>query len=257
MKRIWMAVVALVVVAGWAGKGGAQGGPGLAPPRDPSEYLARLFDKELAFTAVAQMTVANAAGKPLHVMEMEQAARDGNLRTQMDMARMKGADMPAEAVAQMKAMGMDVTVTLFQTEKRLGYMIYPGLKAYAPLPMAGHGTAAPEKPPKIDRADLGPDTVDGHPCVKQRVTITTADGDKQELLVWAAKDLKDFPLKTEISANGQTITIQYKNIKLTAPPAEWFAEPKGFTRYGSVEALMMGSMKRMMPEGHPPILAPE
>jgi hypothetical protein len=233
---------------------------GFGPPQQRDglgEQLGKLFGKNLSFTAVAQMTVADAKGKQLHMLEMDYAVRDGNLRTEMDLARMAaGADMPAEAAAHMKAMGMDKTVTIARPAERLTFIVYPGMKAYCAM-TAPADAPNPDNPPKIERESLGKETVDGHPCVKERVTITDADGKKQDMLVWTATDLKQFPIKTQMAVEQQTMTMLFQKIKLEAPPAELFAEPKEFKKYGNMQELMMSGMHRMMPKGHPPIPADE
>ena len=50
-------------------------------------------------------------------------------------------------------------------EKHTGYMVYPGLKAYCELPMrAGSSATETNKPPKVERTEIGKETIDGHPC---------------------------------------------------------------------------------------------
>jgi|YelNatPaOPRAMG01_1025707.scaffolds.fasta_scaffold07780_10 hypothetical protein len=255
MNKIRLAVVTALVAAGWVSGAVAQGfGP---PQRDDfGEQLGKLFGKNLAFTAVAQMTVANAAGKSLHTMEMDYAMRDGNVRSVMDIGRMKTSDMPAEAVAHMKSLGMDRTIAIGRPAERVTFIVYPGLKAYCVM-TAPTGAPLADKPPKIERETLGQETVDGHPCTKQRVIITDDDGKKQEVLVWSAIDLKDFPIQTQMTTGKQTMTMLFQKIKLEAPPAELFHEPKNFQKYGTLQELMMGAMQGMMSQGHPPLPPPE
>ena len=66
--------------------------------------MAKIFGKNQAFTATAEVTVLDKQhGTPM-TMETQYAFLKGNVRTDLDMATMKGTAMPPQAVAQMKAM---------------------------------------------------------------------------------------------------------------------------------------------------------
>ncbi|MBW8864619.1 MAG: hypothetical protein JF609_06795 [Verrucomicrobia bacterium] len=52
----------------------------------------------------------------------------------MSMVDVKGSGLPPNAGAQMKAMGMDVVVTITRPEKKLSYLIYPGMQSYVENP---------------------------------------------------------------------------------------------------------------------------
>jgi hypothetical protein len=83
--------------------------------------------------------------------------------------------------------------------------------------------------------------------VKYKIVTTYADGSTAEATVWQATDLRDFPIKSEIIAGGGILTTIFKNINQSAPPASLFELPADYTRYGSVQQMMMGSMQRMIP----------
>ena len=155
----------------------------------------------------------------------------------------------------MKQMGMDRTVSIYRSDKKLMYLVYPGLKAYCeitPAEMQPPGKPEP-KEPTVESTVIGKDTVDGHPCVKNKVTITTDDGKQHEMIVWKASDLKDFPIQTEMQSGGATITTHLRDIKLSAPDASLFDPPSDFKAYSSMQEMMMANMQRMMPpSGMPP-----
>jgi len=44
----------------------------------------------------------------------------------MDQSSLKGMNMPPEALAQMKQMGMDHVISIYQSDKREMYLVYPG-----------------------------------------------------------------------------------------------------------------------------------
>ena len=226
-----------------------------AGPRDlGSGDMARIFGNNQAFTATADISVADAQhGSPVE-MEAAYAFLKGNLRTDIDMTNMKGAQMPPQAMAQMKQMGMDRAVNIYRTDKKVMYLVYPGLKSYTEItsPQAPPTDKTQPKERKIDVTQLGKDTVDGHPCEKCKLTFTADDGSTHEVLAWQATDLNNFPIKTEMQAAGSTVTTHFTNIKLSAPDSSLFDPPSGYTKYGSIQEMMMSSMQRMMPPGARP-----
>ena len=100
-------------------------------PMIPNEQLAKVFGTGTAFSADAAITVNEASGKVMQ-MQMSFAMLDGKVRTEIDMTKMGGA-LPPDAMAHMKQMGMDRTVTIFLPTQNVIYMVYPGQKAYCEM----------------------------------------------------------------------------------------------------------------------------
>jgi hypothetical protein len=84
------------------------------------------------------------------------------------------------------------------------------------------------------------------------VTLTDETGKQQNLLVWYATDLKDFPVKLQAQDKGGELTLLYRNLKLEPPTAAAFNPPAEFTKHASVEAMMQQVMMKMMGGGGPP-----
>ena len=239
IKLFLCAIFATTILGGSAFAQGMFGRPVI-----PNEQLAKLFGKATAFSADASITVNEPSGKSMQGMQMSFAMLDGKVRTELDMTKM-GSTLPPEAVAHMKQMGMGRTVTIFLPTKNLLYMIYPGMKSYCEItpPNATAAPAAAGKELKIEKTTLGHETIDGHDCTKVKVTGTEENGRTFEWLMWQAADLKDFPVKIEMnSEKGGVISILYRNINQNKPDAALFAPPSDFTRYGSMQEMMMGAM---------------
>lgn len=186
-------------------------------------------------------------------MEMNYAVLEGKMRTETDMTKMQGSTIPPQALAQMKAMGMDKTVTIVLPDKHTGYLIYPGLKAYCDLPMgAGSSSAETNAPPKVERTEVGKETIDGHPCVKYKVVVTPEGGEARDFFVWQATDLNNYPVQTQVEAgNGTVVTTHFQDIHQTKPSASLFEPPSDYKHYGSPQEMMMNAMSGMggMPGG--------
>jgi hypothetical protein len=103
-----------------------------------------------------------------------------------------------------------------------------------------------EKEPKLEKTLLGKETLDGHPCEKSKVIMTDANGKRSEALVWAATDLKDFPIQIQTTEKGETVILRYAKIQTTKPDAKLFEVPAGYTTYDSMQAFGMGVMQKMM-----------
>src|SRR5687767_4649158 len=158
-----------------------------------SAAMTKLFGDNQAFSAVATATILDAEGKQTMTMPMNYAVLDGKIRSEVDMTRVKSKGLEGSA-ANLKQMGMDRTVSIVRPDQQKVLVIYPSLRAYSEMPAsnAPAGTAS-----KIDSTALGEETIDGHPCEKKKVIVSGSDGEKQEAVVWNAKDLKNFPGKIE------------------------------------------------------------
>src|SRR5260221_733178 len=95
---------------------------------------------------------------------------NGNSRTELDMTEMKGGKMTPQALTQIKSMGMDKIVSISQTDKKVIYMIYPGLQAYAKIELP-NAKSVQTNDFKVESVRLGKETLDGHPSVKIKYTL--------------------------------------------------------------------------------------
>jgi hypothetical protein len=77
----------------------------------------------------------------------------------------------------------------------------------------------------IDRSPAGTDTVDGHSCKVENLTVTPHNGQPTKMKVWEAEDLKGFPVKVEMQSSRGPITIQYKDVSFSEPEASLFTHP--------------------------------
>lgn len=247
----------VVILAGLVSVSARAGILGGGPPDTGTEKLMELFGKNEAFSATAHTSMTDAKGRVGHHMFMKMALLNGNFRTEMDLADSKGSKMGPEEVEQMKAMGMDKIIMLHRSAEDKTYMIYPGMKAYCEVTARQVEEVKKRTVAKIDKTEVGKDTIDGHPCARNKVVISYEDGRTREMMVWSAKDLKDFPIKTEMAHNKGTITTAFRDINQSKPDSSLFTLPADFTAYGSMQEMMMANMQKMMggmmpPGGMPP-----
>lgn len=158
--------------------------------------------------------------------------------------------MSPQAAAQMKSIGMDKTEVISRPDKKVAYQIYPGLKAYVETQLPEQETSGSSgEQMKMDLTELGKETVDGHPCVKNKAVVTDKDGNQHESLVWNATDLKKFPVKIEQSQDGMKITMAFRDISFSKPSASLFDAPSDSTKYDSTQSMMQQVMMKRMGGG--------
>jgi Domain of unknown function (DUF4412) len=237
MKK-YLSVFAAVLYCGMVH---AQMGPGAGAQMDKG--MEKLFGDNQTFSATLESQVNNPQQRLVGVTG-KMYFDNGNSRFEIDMTQMKGGQMNAQAVAQMKMMGMDRMVAISTADKKNAYLIYPNMQAY--VAVAPQDATATNKDFKTETTKLGDETVDGHPCVKNKVAITDKTGSQHEFTVWNATDLNNFPVKIELTEQGSDIVMLFKNISLSKPDASLFAAPTGYKRYDSPQQLMQQEvMKRM------------
>jgi outer membrane lipoprotein-sorting protein len=224
-----------------------QGMFGGQPSPGGAARSARLFGKTAGFTAAGQMSTVDSSGVET-INDLAYAVRDGMVRMEIDLTKTKtlrkGKPVKNrnDDMEGMASMGFDKQVTLVRPDKQATYLVYPGLKAYCEVPKK----TSSDDQSKSEWKELGQDTVDGHPCMKYLVTTTNADGTTEESTAWKATDLKDFVIQTVTVSGGDTTTLTFKNIKFDKPAAALFELPADYTKYGSVQEMMMGAMQQMM-----------
>lgn len=249
-RIILATVLALSVLASHAQPGGMGGPP---PGPSMSGSMKKVFGEHTAFSANLEMQYQGKSSSGGMTMPGKMAALDGKSRFEMDMTQMKGGQMSPESAAQMKQMGMGSMITISRPDKKLNYMVYPGLQAYTENPMSDPDAGKPESDFKVEVTELGKETVDGHPCVKNKVIVTDKEEKKHEFTVWNATDLKKFPVKLETVERANTVVMLFKDVKLAKPEASLFEPPSDFKRYESMGAMMQQEMmKRIGGAGVPP-----
>ncbi|HTR42595.1 MAG TPA: hypothetical protein VMH87_13360 [Pseudomonadales bacterium] len=197
-----------------------------------------LFKANPVFSATMQTTINGPQGAMNVTSTM--TYDHGNSRSEMNMANVSGPNLPPNAAAQMKALGMDVVVTIATVAKTNVYTIYPNLKAYVSNELPPEASATTSKP-DIQITKLGNDTVAGHPCVKSKVVVTE-NGQPHEFTTWNATDLKNFPVQISISEQGVSATMTYQNISFGPVSASQFRPPTGYKVYESIPQLMQAAM---------------
>jgi hypothetical protein len=245
MKTLCVAALAIALgipslnaQVGRPGMGGPPPGPGL------SGSTAKLFGDNATFSATLEMQTAGGEGADAMTMPGKIYFDHGKSRFEMDISQLKGGKMPPGAAMQMKTMGMDKMIMISRPDKKLGYQVYPGLQAYVENALPEREAGGTPEDFKIDVSELGKETVDGHPCIKNKAVVTDKDGNKHESLVWNATDLKKFPIKIEHTEEGTKVVMLFRDVTLSQPAAELFDPPADATKHDNMQSMMQQVMMK-------------
>jgi hypothetical protein len=226
---------------------GLSGGMGGSPGPKFDAAMAKIFGEHKAFSADVQIVSKDVT------MPSKMAYSEGKSRFEMDMTKATGSQLPSGAAEQMKAMGMGTMTMISRPDKKISYIVYPGLESYSEMELKDPSADTPADKIKMDVTELAKETVDGHACVKNKVVVTDDKGNKHESTVWNATDLKKFPVKIVQGESGQETTMIFKEVKFSKPDAAQFEPPSAFKKYGSMMEMMQTEMmKRMGGAGGPP-----
>src|SRR5882724_10781918 len=208
--------------------------------------MLKLFGNTTAFTSKTQVQMLDKADKETMSLPLDFALLDGQIRLDLDLAKIKSKDLTPEMIAPFKQMNMTKMATVVRTDKKQTLMIYPGLQAYAETPMSSEEKADWDSKYKLEKTLLGKETFDGHPCEKNRVVLIDGKGARQEALVWNATDLKDFPVQIHLKQPDATVVMQFRDLQLVRPEAKQFEAPAGYAKHESIEKLMQAAMAKML-----------
>lgn len=238
--RLGLPLVLLSAVSAQAQFGGATAQAGL------NAAMMKLFGDVKAFSSQAEVRMLDKAGVETMSMPMAFAMLDGKIRAEIDMSRVKSKDMPPEAAASLKQMGMDKMISIVRPDKKSTLVIYPSLRSYTDVPMSKEDAADLDKKYTVRTTKLGNETIDGHPCEKNKVVVTGENGEKHEALVWNAADLKKFPIQMQMNQQEADVVMRYTNTQMSPPDAKQFEAPAGYTKYPSVDKLMQEGMMKAL-----------
>jgi hypothetical protein len=77
----------------------------------------------------------------------------------------------------------------------------------------------------IERVPAGADTVDGHSCKVENLTVIPKNGTPVEMKIWEANDLKGFPVRVEMNTGKGPVTVEYQDVSFDPPQASLFSHP--------------------------------
>ena len=220
---------------------------GAGAPAGMTAAIVKLFGDNHAFSAKAEVQVLDSAQKEIALMPMGFSLLDKNIRVEMDLTQVRNREMPPGAAESLKQMGMARVTSIVSPSKKTAYVLYPDQKVVLSMPLPKEEMTAADSSSKLDKTPIGKETIDGHPCVKNKVTLADDGGEKVEVTMWNATDLKDFPVQIQTKEKENTSLMRFKQVQLTPPEAALFEPPADYTQYTSQQELMQAILKKAAP----------
>ena len=203
--------------------------------------MLKLFGDISGFTSTVEVRLTDKGTKELTTMTMGFAMLERKVRLDLDMSRIKSKQITKESLTSLKTAGLDKLSTVVRPDRKVAMIIYPAITGYVEMPMSRDEASDMERNYTVSRTKLGKETIDGHPCEKYKVTLTSNNGASQEAIVSYATDLREFPVKIEMNQPDTQLVMLYKEVKLVRPEARLFEAPTGFTRHANLELLMQSA----------------
>ena len=203
--------------------------------------LLQLFGDIPGFTAQAEVQLREKGAKTPTSMPMGFSALSGNVRLDIDMGRIKSDQVTPDMLAGFKTLGLDRLATVIRKDRKAALLVYPSLKSFVEMPFSKEEASDFERRRTIKKTKLGRETVAGQACEKTRVIVEDGVGPKQELTVWYATDLSNFPMRIEMNQPELSMTMQFSEVKLQRPEGRQFDAPAGFQRFASAELLVQNA----------------
>ena len=222
-------------------------GPGPASPAGISAGLTKLFKEFGGFTAKAEVQALDDAKKEIANVPMDFALLDNKIRVGIDMTQIKSSTMAPTEADQLKQMGLSHVISIIRPDKKIIYVIYPDQKSVLTVPMPQEDVDAAEKSPKIQKTAQGNETVDGHPCVKNKVVVSDDKGQMLDAITWEASDLKNFPIQIQTKENGKVTMVHFRQVQIEKPSINQFDPPKDHAQFKDMMELMQAVMKKGSP----------
>lgn len=219
--------------------------PSFGTPTGVDATFLKLFGSNTTFTARMDALVLDHAGKEWARLPVDLSAAGDKLRLDLDVEQIKSRDLPGFLVQALKEVGLTRVVNLVLPERKSTYVIYPGMKSYLNLPFTQPEIEAHQNGYRLERTVLGKETVDGHPCARNKVVLQSRDKAVLEATTWEATDLRNFPVKIETREKDNVIQLTLREIKFTKADSSQFDLPADFVEYKDPQAMMMGLMKRI------------
>jgi hypothetical protein len=171
-------------------------------------------------------------------------ALDGKMRVDVDLLQLKSQAVSPTTISTLKQVGMDKVSSVIRPDKKATYIIYPGARSYANMALSKEDVELANQ--KVQKTALGRETIDGHPCVKNRAVVKNSTGAVLiDAITWNATDLKDFPVQIETNENGNISVMHFQQISFAKPDAKLFEPPAGFKQFDNPQDLMMAALKNI------------
>jgi hypothetical protein len=249
MNRICICWAAVVMAAGllFVPTARAQA-PGMPGNIGFNAAVARLFGDIPAFSATVETVLTNRSERSRLTVPMRMLKLQDRFRIEVDFVKMKGSGVAFTGLGAMQNIGMARMVSLVLPEEKGMIVMFPDIRFYARVPLSE--ADLPSGGFKLNKRQAGRETVNGQACIRQQVTITGTGGEKTEATTWEAPALSHFPVRMLFRPGGDSMMMNFSEVRLAAPAADQFKVPADYKAFNSIGGLMQEAMTQAyQPQG--------
>ncbi len=207
--------------------------------------LSEFFSDTRNFTAGVEVTVPPLPREAALKLPFGVAVSDGKMRWELDLANVKSAEFSPAVVSSFKDMGLDRMFFTYVPGKPL-ILVLPGVKSYIEMPNPpGRAVQqqAQQKIGRLEKREIGRETIAGQPTIKYAVKVPGDDG---TATVWQATNLQNLPVKLVVTKEQKTYQFQLSNVRLGAPDPRYFEVPAGLTKMADLNAVIAAASMRAL-----------
>jgi len=202
-------------------------------------FFVKLNPDTPEFSAIGDMKICNDEGMTQFILPVDLIVSTNAVRWNMD--TMKIWPLPPQAQTAAKMTHTDKMALLARLDRKQIFVIYPDLQAYVALPIPDSVMAefdADKNLIKIEKTELGQETVSGHVCVKVKVVDSEPNIKPQEGTIWCAIDLKNFPIQMELHPTKGIMKFSFLDVQIGKPDGDLLEVPTNYKAFTSVADVM-------------------
>lgn len=208
--------------------------------------LLQVFGNNKAFVGRTDLRMSDKNNKEIIRMPMLMSFLEGKVRVEVSLNDISSTSLASEATQLFKQAGMDRVVSILRPDRKVSVIAFPTSKIFAEEPMSAADAAGYSAHYELKSSELGRESVEGHPCVKNKITVQNSAGVTVQGVVWNATDLKNFPIKIQLPEGDSLVEMTFKEVKLQKPEISTFEAPVGYRRYDSMEKLVQERLSSML-----------
>lgn len=212
--------------------------------------ISKFTENTPQFTAVFHFQVLDTTSVPRLQMMMAMTMAEKDMRADVFVTALP--QIPPEQRALMKSLQMDRIVLLTRINEKKSYIVFPEIQAYQEFPINDDTlkeTARRSTAVRLQKTEVGQETVNGHACTKTLVEITETNRTSENAIIWIAPELKEFPVRIAVRKGNLLDVFEFKNVQLTSPSPTVFEIPTNYTRLKDTADVLRIAKERFQARG--------
>jgi hypothetical protein len=196
------------------------------------------------FSARAVIGLFDATNRMLAKMPMHFDLTPDRMREEIDAMNMP---IPLEWREAVQKGHINEIAIITRVDTKKIYMLFPGIRAYQEFPISDSLLSefqARANAVSIEKVELGQETIEGHPCIQTRLTVTETNKPPEFAILRCATDLQNFPIRMDLYATNSTTRFIFEDVHIGMPAATLFEIPANYMAFTNTADLMRYAKER-------------